>query len=118
MIDNERNTIEVPISLTKGAVKEILRLQKTVKENEGKALRVGVKGGGCAGFSYTLEFEEKNDNDQLYQIHGIDIIIDKSHEIYLLNTEIDFDQGLNNRGFTFKNPNAEETCGCGESFAV
>ena len=118
MIKNDLNTIQVPIKLTDGAIKEILRLKGNLENDAPNLLRIGVKGGGCAGFSYTLDFEEQKDSDRLYEIDGVEVIINKSHEIYLLDTIIDFDLGLDNRGFTFKNPNAEETCGCGESFAV
>lgn len=88
------------------------------KVDEGKALRLGVKGGGCAGFSYVLEFDTPKDNDNIYTIEGIDIIIDKAQEIYLWGTELDFRHGLDNRGFIFNNPNATSTCGCGTSFSA
>lgn len=81
-------------------------------------LRVGVKGGGCSGMSYILGFDHKTDNDQTFEIEGIPCIMNNAHEIYLLGMQIDWLEGLNNRGFTFKNPNASNTCGCGTSFAV
>ena len=81
-------------------------------------LRVGAKGGGCSGLSYILGFDHKTDSDQEFDINGINCIMDKAHEMYLYGMVIDWQDGLNNRGFTFKNPNASTTCGCGTSFAV
>jgi iron-sulfur cluster assembly protein len=108
--------IKKGISLTPGAAKEIKRLITAENAGEGKYLRIGVKGGGCAGFSYIMEFDTKKDGDTLYDIDGINIIVDLTHELYLAGTEVDFQQGLNSRGFIYKNPNASKTCGCGESF--
>ena len=86
-------------------------------------LRVGVKGGGCSGFSYTVGFDDKiNEVDQIsikeWQPNDIEIICDPKSFLYLNNTILDFSDGLMGRGFTFDNPNASKTCGCGESFSV
>lgn len=81
-------------------------------------LRVGVKGGGCSGMSYILGFDHKQEQDRSFEIEEIPCIINKSHELYLAGMEIDWSDGLDNRGFTFSNPNASSTCGCGTSFAV
>ena len=108
--------IKKGISLTPGAAKEITRLLAGQKADDNKALRLGVKGGGCAGFTYIFEFDAPKDGDTTYNIDGIKILIDPMHELYLAGTEIDFQQGLNSRGFIYKNPNASKTCGCGESF--
>ena len=83
-----------------------------------QALRVGVKGGGCSGMTYILGFDHKDENDHSFTIEGIPCIMNKSHEIYLYGMQVDWQDGLNNRGFTFRNPNASATCGCGTSFAV
>ena len=83
-----------------------------------KFLRVGVKGGGCSGLTYILGFDDKQANDDDYEIDGVKFIMNKSHGIYLMGMEIDWQGGLNSRGFTFTNPNASKTCGCGTSFAV
>jgi iron-sulfur cluster assembly protein len=104
------------ITLTPGALKEISRLLAEQKVEENKSLRLGVKGGGCAGFTYVLDFDEQKESDIVYNIDGVKIIVDPMHELYLAGTEIDFQQGLNSRGFIYKNPNASKTCGCGESF--
>ena len=81
-------------------------------------LRAGVKGGGCSGMSYILGFDHKQENDMEFEIEGISCIMNKAHEIYLYGMQVDWQNGLNNRGFTFTNPNASKTCGCGTSFAV
>ncbi|TWI85348.1 iron-sulfur cluster assembly protein [Lacibacter cauensis] len=107
---------QAPVTFTASAIEELQRLY--TQQAEGKYLRVGVKGGGCSGLSYVLEFDEKKDNDELYVIEGISCIMEKSHGMYLFGMEINWDNGLNNRGFTFTNPNASKTCGCGTSFAV
>lgn len=104
-----------PITLTQGAIIELKHIIQ--EENEKLPLRIGVKNGGCAGFSYILNFEEKQNNDIDFEIEGIAIIIDTAHIEYLNKLEIDFTQGLNNRGFIYNNPNANTTCGCGTSFS-
>lgn len=106
------------MTLTAGAVTEIRRLMSQEGFDKSQSLRVGVKGGGCSGMSYILGFDKKEENDAEFEIEGIPCIMNKSHEIYLYGMQIDWQEGLNNRGFTFKNPNASNTCGCGTSFAV
>ncbi|MEI2675830.1 MAG: iron-sulfur cluster assembly accessory protein [Chitinophagales bacterium] len=108
--------IESPISLTESAVNEIRNIisEKQIPADYG--LRVGVKGGGCSGMSYILGFDLQKENDNVYQVGDIQIIMEKSHGMYLAGMEIDFVDGLNNRGFSFNNPNATKTCGCGTSF--
>lgn len=75
-----------------------------------------MKGGGCAGVSYLLGFDSAKENDNTYKYDDLTIYMDKTHGMYLIGMEIDFIEGLNNRGFTFNNPNASKTCGCGTSF--
>jgi iron-sulfur cluster assembly protein len=108
--------IKKGLSLTPGAEKEIKRLIAAETSPENKLLRVGVKGGGCAGFTYIMEFDTPKTEDKIYTFGDIRIIVDPMHELYLGGTEIDFQQGLNARGFIYHNPNASKTCGCGESF--
>jgi iron-sulfur cluster assembly protein len=108
---------KAPVTLTASAVVEIKRLMND-ENNSGKYLRVGVKGGGCSGMSYLLGFEDKTEKDDIYEIDDISCIINPAHLIYLNNMEIDWEGGLNARGFTFNNPNASTTCGCGSSFGV
>jgi iron-sulfur cluster assembly protein len=82
-------------------------------------LRVGVVGGGCSGLSYKLDFDnEVKPMDQVFEDKGIRIVTDLKSFLYLVNTELDFSDGLNGKGFHFNNPNASRSCGCGESFAV
>lgn len=111
-------TIISPVSFTESALKEIAKLMAAEGFDTSMNLRVGVKGGGCSGMTYVLGFDHKQENDQEFEVNGIKCIMNKSHELYLLGMEIDWQDGLNNRGFTFKNPNASSTCGCGTSFAV
>lgn len=110
--------VKNPVSFTASAIAEIKRLMAQNDFDATKQLRVGVKGGGCSGMTYILEFDYKNENDESFEINGIPCIMDKAHGIYLTNMEIDWQGGLNSRGFTFNNPNASNTCGCGTSFAV
>lgn len=82
-------------------------------------VRVSVVGGGCSGLSYKLDFDnEKKPMDQEFEDNGIKLVTDLKSFLYLVNTELDFSDGLNGKGFYFKNPNASRSCGCGESFAV
>ena len=107
-----------PVQLTADAVDQLQEIRKRENIPSNYALRVGVKGGGCSGFSYVLGFDEVKETDDSYRLGGLDIVMQKAHAIYLLGMEIDFVNGLNNRGFTFNNPNAKETCGCGTSFSA
>ncbi len=112
------SVLSVSVQFTASAVQEIIRLMNEPAFETNKKLRVGVKGGGCSGMTYILEFDEMKPNDQLFQLEEISFIMDKSHGIYLQDMEVNWEGGLNSRGFTFKNPNASSTCGCGTSFAV
>ena len=112
------NEVKAPVSLTEGALKEVHRLLATENIPANHALRVGVKGGGCSGMTYVLGFDKKEEGDEEYTISGVKVYMNKSHELYLFGMEIDFQQGLNARGFIFQNPNATKTCGCGSSFSA
>ncbi|MCR9155099.1 MAG: HesB/IscA family protein [Croceimicrobium sp.] len=82
-------------------------------------VRVGVSSGGCSGLSYMLDFDgEMKETDKLFEDQGVKIVVDKKSFLYLIGTTLDFSGGLNGKGFSFNNPNASRTCGCGESFAV
>jgi len=107
-----------PVTLTAGAVAEIRKLMAADGFDNSQVLRVGVKGGGCSGMTYVLGFDQQTDNDMGFDVEGISCVMDKAHQIYLYGMLVDWQDGLNNRGFTFKNPNASSTCGCGTSFAV
>lgn len=110
--------VTAPITLTPGAVEQLalIRQQENIPEEYG--LRVGVKGGGCSGFSYILGFDLPQEGDDLFEVSGVRVLMNRAHAIYLLGMEIDFVNGLDNRGFKFNNPNASSTCGCGTSFAA
>lgn len=107
-----------PVSFTASAIEEIKRLMNEDGFDANQRLRVGVKGGGCSGMTYVLGFEEPQADDETYEFEGIPFIMNKSHGLYLYGMEINWEGGLNSRGFTFSNPNATKTCGCGTSFAV
>lgn len=107
-----------PIKLTQGAIAQLKRIREEQQVPADFGLRIGVKGGGCSGFSYMLGFDEQKERDTIYDFDGIRILMDKAHGLYLLGMEIDWHDGLNNRGFVFNNPNAKETCGCGTSFSA
>lgn len=111
-------TMAVPVTFTASALAEIKQLMSEPGFDTSKYLRVGVKGGGCSGLSYVLGFDDKQENDDLFEYAGQNFIMNKSHAIYLMGMQIDWANGLNARGFTFSNPNASKTCGCGTSFAV
>jgi iron-sulfur cluster assembly protein len=107
-----------PVTITEGALKELYKLKDQQELSDDFGLRIGVEGGGCAGMNYVLGFDQKKDGDQVYYIDGIKVYMHKAHGMYLVGMEIDFQDGLNARGFTFNNPNAAKTCGCGTSFSV
>jgi len=110
----------MPIELTETAAREVQNICRQQKlEPDNVYLKVGVKGGGCSGFSYVLDLTEKrNDNDEVWDNHGIRVICDPKSHLYLNGTRIDFKEEIMGRGFVFKNPNATTTCGCGSSFAA
>ncbi len=110
--------INTPISLTPTAIVEINKLMSAEGFDTTQRLRVGVKGGGCSGMSYILGFDYVKENDNEFEIEGILCVMNKSHELYLEGIQIDWHNGLENRGFVFSNPNASSTCGCGTSFSV
>jgi iron-sulfur cluster assembly protein len=110
--------LETPINLTEGAITQLKKIMADQNVTDLHGLRVGVKGGGCSGFTYILGFDEKKEEDDEFEIGGFRVIMNKAHAIYLVGIEIDFLDGLQNRGFTFNNPNAKESCGCGTSFSA
>jgi iron-sulfur cluster assembly protein len=108
------------ITLTESAKEKALKLfsESNLDPTE-SFIRVGVKGGGCSGLSYVLDFDsEIKPGDQEFEDKGVKIVCDKKSLLYLLGTELDHSDGLNGKGFEFRNPNAERVCGCGESFSV
>jgi len=111
-------TKKAPISLTPRALEEVRKIltEKNVPAEYG--LRVGVQGGGCSGMSYLLGFDKPKEADEVFQLDDVKLIMDKKHGMYVMGMEVDFQDGLNARGFTFNNPTAASTCGCGSSFSA
>ena len=107
-----------PLKISTRAAEEIKKIMTTKEIPDGFSLRVGVKGGGCSGMSYILGFDKLREHDTTFEVEGITVYMDKRHGLYLMGTVIDYHDGLNARGFTFENPNATKTCGCGSSFAA
>jgi iron-sulfur cluster assembly protein len=108
------------ILISDNAVKEIKRIQQSDPQNSSAVVRVQVAGGGCSGMSYKLGFENESpkDTDKVFERDGVKVVVDSKSFLFLSGTELDFSGGLNGTGFTFNNPNAKRTCGCGSSFSV
>ena len=105
------------IQLTPEAIQEAKRMIE--KENRaGQGLRLGVKGGGCSGLSYFMNFDQKKEKDNEFTFDGLTVYVDPKSLLYLNGTQLDYMDTLQEKGFRFVNPNANKTCGCGESFSV
>ena len=105
------------LTATDGAIQELKRLME--RESAGvDGVRLGVKGGGCSGLSYVLDFSMLRDGDHIVEQDGIKFLMDRKSAIYLKGIVLEYKKGLNGKGFVFQNPNASSTCGCGESFSV
>ncbi|EMI19017.1 FeS cluster insertion [Rhodopirellula maiorica SM1] len=106
------------VKLTERAAEEVKRFRQENNFDESTSLRIGVAGGGCSGFNYTLGFDDKFDEkaDSKYDCHGVAVIVDKKSALYLDGTTVDWYSSLEKQGFTFENPNAVKSCGCGSSF--
>ncbi|MBX7259875.1 MAG: iron-sulfur cluster assembly accessory protein [Candidatus Hydrogenedentes bacterium] len=105
------------VSATEGAIIELKRLMER-ESAEVDGVRLGVKGGGCSGLSYVLEFGKQREGDNVVEHGGIRFLMDRKSSIYLKGIVLDYKEGLTSKGFVFQNPNASSTCGCGESFSV
>lgn len=107
------------IKVNDNARAQVYRLIESEGHPENAFVRVGVKGGGCSGLMYELIFDtEMKEGDQTFEDNGVKVVVDKKSFLYLIGTELDYTGGLNGKGFEFKNPNANRTCGCGESFSI
>ena len=104
------------VTLTEAAIIKVVELLK--EEESGKGLRLGVKGGGCSGFSYSISFDFEKERDNLIELENFRVYLDPKSTIYLKGIELDHQGGLDGKGFVFQNPNASNTCGCGESFSI
>lgn len=109
------NTI---VKLTDKAIEQVQNIFKSENREEGQGLRLGVIGGGCSGLSYKIDFDSQKEKDNVFEYEGFKLYIDLKSSIYLKGVTLDFQDGLNGKGFVFVNPNATNTCGCGESFSV
>ncbi len=113
------NTITQEIKVTVNAAIQIVKIKEENNIPDHFGLRVGVKGGGCSGLSYSLGFEEEvREGDTIIEEEGVRLFVDGKSIFYLTGTVLDFSGGLNGKGFVFENPNATKTCGCGNSFGV
>ncbi len=118
-METTNTTAQTPVvTLSESALKEVKRLMNVQGVTEG-GLRLGVRGGGCSGLSYTINFDDKiGQYDTVYEIDGVKVIVDAKSAIYLQGTQLDFKKDLMGGQFKFVNPNAQKTCGCGESFSA
>ena len=105
------------VALTESAVIEVKRLL-TESANAGKGLRLRVVGGGCSGLAYQLEFDAKVEGDLIGEHEGFSVFVDRKSAVYMRGVTLDHQSGLSGKGFIFHNPNASNTCGCGESFSI
>lgn len=106
------------ITVTDSAKKQAIRLMED-DDRTGLFIRVGVEGGGCSGLMYQLNFDNnETESDKSFENNDIKIVVDKKSFLYLVGTTLDYSGGLNGKGFVFVNPNADRTCGCGESFSI
>jgi len=107
------------IKVSETAKEEVARLMGEKKVATEAFIRVGVKGGGCSGLTYEMDFDTGlKEDDKVFEDQGVKIVVDKKSFLYLVGTTLDFSGGLNGKGFSFVNPNASRTCGCGESFSI
>src|ERR1700730_1285278 len=118
--NTQKGKFHMSVTITEKAAKEVQRVMSEQKMPEATILRVGVVGGGCSGFQYSLGFDTNTDpaKDELYEQHGVKVAVDRKSELFLDGTVLDFYDGLEKRGFTFNNPNAVKSCGCGSSFSA
>jgi iron-sulfur cluster assembly protein len=106
------------ITFTPSAIKELKNISQEEQITDDRVLRVGVKGGGCSGLSYVLDFDQRGEFDVLFDVDGLQVALDQRHALYVNGMEVDYQSGLNDRGFIFVNPNAKTSCGCGTSFST
>ena len=116
-ISNDNDSGQLVV-LTERAARQVRKIRTDEDLDDTLKLRVAVEGGGCSGLSYKLGFDYQTEEDDILESQGIKILLNEQHKMYLEGIEIDYPDGLDARGFTFSNPNATETCGCGTSFAT
>lgn len=108
------------IILTENAANQVKKFREENQLTDEQFLRIGVAGGGCSGFNYTLNFDDQFDEaaDSKFDHHGVSVVVDKKSALYLDGTTVDWYHSIEKQGFTFDNPNAQKTCGCGSSFSA
>ena len=111
-------SMESLITITEKAIQQIQAIAQTDNPDGKKGIRLAVTGGGCSGLSYKIEFSEAKDKDNVLNFGDVKVLIDPKSVIYLKGIVLDYKDGLNGKGFVFDNPNAKNTCGCGESFSI
>jgi iron-sulfur cluster assembly protein len=115
----QKGEVSMSVTLTEKAATEVKKIITEQNLPEGTVLRVGVQGGGCSGFSYSLGFDTAtSEKDRIAEVHGIKLAVEKKYDPYLEGTVVDYYDGLEKRGFVFNNPNVVKSCGCGSSFQV
>jgi iron-sulfur cluster assembly protein len=116
--DTQTETPQAAISLTEKAAGKIAELLGSQEESEGQALRVAVRGGGCSGFQYALAFDRTNEDDHVFEVGDVSVIVDRVSMQFVFGSEVDYVEGLQGAGFQVNNPNVVAACGCGSSFQV
>jgi iron-sulfur cluster assembly protein len=114
----EADTPKEAITLSDNAVAKIGELLGGQDDSEGQALRVAVRGGGCSGFQYALAFDRAKDDDNVFEVEGVSVVVDKVSMQFVFGSEVDYVEGLQGAGFQVNNPNVVAACGCGSSFQV
>ncbi len=118
MTDATSDTPQTAIALTEKAAGKIAELLGSHEDSEGQALRVAVRGGGCSGFQYALAFDRTKEDDHVFEVDGVSVIVDKVSMQFVFGSEVDYVEGLQGAGFQVNNPNVVAACGCGSSFQV
>ncbi len=111
-------TPQTAITLTEVAAGKVRELLSGQEDSEGQALRVAVRGGGCSGFQYALAFDRPKDDDNVFEVDGVSVVVDKVSMQFVFGSEVDYVEGLQGAGFSVNNPNVVAACGCGSSFQV
>ena len=114
----EEQPMETLVSLTANAAEKVKEIRAAEGIEPSLALRMRVVGGGCSGFTYDLYFDGPQPTDKKLDCHGVEVVVDQMSLMYLVNTEVDYVEGLQGAGFKFNNPNVKSTCGCGSSFSA
>ncbi|MCG8373450.1 MAG: iron-sulfur cluster assembly accessory protein [Balneolales bacterium] len=114
----ERTPTGEPVTMTERAARQVMKIKGEEGLDSNLYLRVAVEGGGCSGLSYKLGLDHRQENDTIFECHGVEMVVNPDHLLYLEGIEIDYPDGLDARGFTFDNPNAVDNCGCGTSFSI